>query len=158
MYRLLASALVFCTISGMATAQSLTEKGAQKNTLNPEDCNVMAALARDLLHLDKVRPDASTFAKFYRPEGDSYVEQCPWRELGIEPLPLGKPDLYHMRFFTSPLYGADGKTASINFVTRLVAVNKYGKPLSPFVQVQTCRMTKASQDWHLEGYTTSAIT
>jgi hypothetical protein len=158
MVRLIATSAAICLIAGSSVAQSSTDKGPRGDTLNPEDCKVMAILGQDLLHWDKVKPDISTFSIFYRPQNGGYVEQCPWRELGIAPLPPGSPDMNNMRFFTTPRYGADGKSASVDFVTKLVAFGKDGKPMSPFIEVQTCFLTKSGSDWRLDSCHLSVVT
>ena len=129
----------------------------QNGDLNPEGCKVFAALARDLLHLDKNKPDKTMFAIFYRPDGYGYAEQCPWRELGIIPLAPLPPDTYNIRFFTAPRYSPDGKSASVIFVTEIFGVGMNGKTLSPIKMMQTCLLSKPTNDWHLDRCQPSAI-
>jgi hypothetical protein len=56
MVRLIASSAAICLIAGSSVAQSSTDKGPRGDTLNPEDCKVMATLGQDLLNWDKVTP------------------------------------------------------------------------------------------------------
>lgn len=158
MARLIATATAVCLIATSAMAQANAGRAVEGEVLNPEDCKVMAVLGRELLHWDKQKPDVSMFAIFYRPEAGGYVEQCPWRALGVTPLPPGSPDMHNMRFFTQPRYGSDGKSASVNFVTKMVAVGADGKPMRPFIEVEECTLSKRGDDWHLEGCAQRAIT
>ena len=158
MARLIAMATSLWLIAATATAQPAAVQTPERDRLNPEDCKVMAVLGREWLHWDRQKPDLSMFAIFYRPQGGGYVEQCPWRAMGVTPLPPGQPDLHNMRFFTQPRYADDGRSASVNFVTRLVAIGADGKPLSPFVQVETCTLTKPAEDWIFQACALAAIT
>jgi hypothetical protein len=98
-----------------------------------DDCEIFVLLGRELLGWGKVPPDISQFAVFYRQEGDSYVEQFPWAELGVAALPPGKPDPDNMRYFTQPEYTDNGLTAVAHFVTSLVARDERGRALPPYM-------------------------
>ena len=153
----MAAAMAICVVAVSAAAQTRAGALAESGDLNLEDCKVMAALGRELLHWDKQAPDVSMFAIFYRPQGGGYVEQCPWRTLGVTPLPPGLPDLNSMRFFTSPQYGGDGKSASVDFVTRLLSSDAGGHPARPFLRVETCALVKQGEDWRFKGCKLKAI-
>jgi hypothetical protein len=45
-----------------------------------DDREIFVLLGQELLDWGKVAPDISRFSVFYRPEGDSYVEQFPWAD------------------------------------------------------------------------------
>jgi hypothetical protein len=78
--------------------------------LGGDDCQIFALLGREILGWGEKAPDTSQFAVFYRPdEGGGYVEQCPWAQLGITPLPPGEPDRDNMRYFTQPKYDEGGR-------------------------------------------------
>ena len=109
--------------------------------LKPEDCNVFVVLGRHLLDWGKTAPDLTQFAIFYRPQDGGYVEQCPWKALGVTPLPPGQPDLTNMRFFTAPKYSADGTAAAVNFVTRMTGGGHV------FMSVTECGLTKTAGQW-----------
>src|SRR4051794_34647837 len=98
-----------------------------------DTCQIVALLGRVLLGWDTTPPDISQFAIFYRPEGDAYVEQCPWAAMGIKPPPPGKPDMDNMRYFTQPRYQDGGLTAEIVFVTNLVARDPAGRAQPPYI-------------------------
>jgi hypothetical protein len=124
------------------------------------DCEIFTLLGREILGWGKVDPDISQFAIFYRyrPQGGGYVEQCPWAKLGIEPLKAAKPDPDNMRYFTAPKYGADGKAATVSFVTHLVGRNPDGSARPPFISQEELSLTKIDGHWRLVSRKLSAIT
>ena len=91
----------------------------------------------------------SQFAIFYRPEGDGYVEQCPWKALGITPLPPGEPDMDNMQYFTAPKYEDGGQTAGVSFVVKLVGRDPGGRPLPPYINQTELTLRKVDGRWTL---------
>ncbi len=129
------------------------EPGTEK-----DDCEIFTLLGREILGWGKVDPDISQFAIFYRPQGDGFVEQCPWAALGVEPLKATKPDPDNMRFFTQPKYSADGKTASVSFVTKLVGRNPDGSARPPFISQEDLSLAKTEGHWRLVSRKQGPIT
>jgi hypothetical protein len=123
-----------------------------------DDCEIFTLLGREILAWGKVDPDISQFAIFYRPQGNGFVEQCPWAELGVERLKAAKPDPDNMRFFTAPKYSADGKTATVSFVTHLVGRNPDGSARPPFMSQEELSLTKIDGHWRLVSRKLGAIT
>jgi hypothetical protein len=123
-----------------------------------DDCEIFTLLGREILGWGKVDPDISQFAIFFGPQGSGFVQQCPWADLGVEPLKAAKPDPDNMRFFTAPKYSADRKTATVSFVTHLVARNPDGSARPPFISQEELSLTKTEGHWHLVSRKPSAIT
>ncbi len=123
-----------------------------------DDCEIFTLLGREILGWGKVDPDISQFAIFYRPQGNGFVEQCPWADLGVERLKATKPDRDNMRFFTAPKYSADGKTATVSFVTHLVGRNPDGSARPPFISQEELSLTKMDGRWRLVSRRLGAIT
>jgi hypothetical protein len=114
-----------------------------------DTCRIVALLGRALLGWGTTPPDSSQFAIFYRPEGDGYVEQCPWAAMGIEPLPPGAPDMDNMRFFTEPRYQDGGLTAEVAFITKLTARDAAGRPQPPYINQVNLTLRKVDGLWTL---------
>jgi hypothetical protein len=131
---------------------SLTPNGGTPLPARPsDDCQIYALLGRELLKWDERPPDVSMFAIFYRPEGDGYVEQCPWAELGVTPLPPGRPDMDNMQFFTQPTHADDGLTASVAYVTKLVARGADGRARPPYINQVDLTLAKVDGHWVLKS-------
>ena len=122
------------------------------------DCEIFTLLGREILGWGKVDPDISQFAIFYRPQGDGFVEQCPWADLGVERIKATKPDRDNMRYFTAPKYSADGKTATVSFVTHLVGRNPDGSARPPFISQEELSLQKIDGHWRLISRKLGAIT
>ncbi|MDB5446864.1 MAG: hypothetical protein JWQ97_2181 [Phenylobacterium sp.] len=116
-----------------------------------EDCRIFVVLGRALLGWGRSAPDQSQFRIFYRPEGAGYVQQCPWKRLGVTPPAATAPDPKASHDFTSPVYDHGGAEASVSYVTRLE-----GEHL--FLAQRTCRLRKTALGWRLLGCTEDAIT
>jgi hypothetical protein len=114
-----------------------------------DTCQIVAMLGRALLGWGTAPPDISQFAIFYRPDGDGYVEQCPWAEMGIEPLPPGRPDMDNMRYFTAPRYEGGGLAAEVAFITKRVARDARGRPLPPYIDQVNLTVRKVDGRWTL---------
>jgi hypothetical protein len=117
--------------------------------MSDDSCQIVALLGRELLGWGRAPPDISQFPIFYRPDGDGYVEQCPWAEMGIEPLPPGEPDMDRMRYFTEPRYEEGGLAAEVAFVTSLVARDAAGRPRPPYINQVNLTVRKVDGLWTL---------
>jgi hypothetical protein len=154
-----ATAIASGSLDGAGSGRIETAMTSQQDPGNTkDDCEIFTLLGREILGWGKVDPDISQFAIFYRPQGGGYVEQCPWADLGVEPLKAAKPDPDNMRFFTAPKYGADGKTATVSFVTHLVGRNPDGSARPPFISQEELSLTKIDGHWRLVSRKLSAIT
>lgn len=114
-----------------------------------EDCEIFAVLGRELLGWGTVPPDASQFKIFYRPGKDGFVEQCPWAQMGVTPLPPGEPNEDDVRFFTTPRYEDEGTMAFVSFVTSLTVRDARGKPLPPYIDQLNLTLKKIDERWRL---------
>jgi hypothetical protein len=123
-----------------------------------DDCEIFALLGREIFGWGKVEPDISQFAVFYRPQGSGFVEQCPWADLGVTPLKAAKPNPDNMRFFTAPKYNTDGNSATVSFVTKLVARNPDGSARPPFISQEALSLAKIEGHWRLVSRTPGPIT
>jgi hypothetical protein len=123
-----------------------------------DESEIYVLLGREILGWGKVEPDISQFAIFYRPQGDGYVEQFPWADLGVDRLQATKPDLDNMRFFTAPEFSDDGKAAKVSFVTKLVGRNPEGSARPPFISEEDLSLAKIDGRWRLVGQKQSRIT
>lgn len=131
------------------------EPGAARHD---NDCQIFTVLGREILGWGKVEPDISQFAVFYRPQGDGFVEQCPWASLSVDPLQATKPNLDNMRFFTAPIYSADGKAATVSFIIKLVGRNPDGSARPPFISQEELSLKKIEGRWRLVSRKLDAIT
>lgn len=123
-----------------------------------DESEIYVLLGREILGWGKVEPDISQFAIFYRPQGDGFVEQFPWADLGVDRLQATKPDLDNMRFFTAPKFSSYGKAANVSFVTKLVGRNPDGSARPPFISEEDLSLAKIEGHWRLVGRRRSRIT
>jgi hypothetical protein len=123
-----------------------------------DDCEIFVVLGRELLGWGKVAPDISQFSVFYHPEGDGYVEQCPWADLNVTVLPPGAPDMNNMRYFTQPEYTDGGLTAVSHFVTCLVARDERGRAQPPYINQVTLTLKKVDGRWTLASRVQGPVT
>jgi TIR domain len=122
-----------------------------------DDCKIFALLGRKLLGWGKVAPDVSQFPICYRPEGDGYVERCPWAELKVTALPLTAlppdkrkiSDMPRVDYFTQPQYEDGGLTARVKYGHRLNGVDASGRRLPPYLSEMNLTLKKIDGRWNL---------
>ena len=139
-------------------APSTRPNAPRERASEEDDCKIFCLLGRELLGWGETPPDISQFAVFYRPEGNGYVEQCPWKRLGVTPLPPGKQNTDNMRFFTQPRYENAGATAIVSFVTYLVTHDERADPQPPYVRQQDLTLAKANGRWEITARSPGPVT
>ncbi len=105
-----------------------------------------------------VAPDRSQFVIFYRPDGEGYVEQCPWSLMGVTPPPISEPASDQMRYFTSPEYSEGGALAEVKFITTLTHLNSDGQAEPPYINQQDLTLRKVDGNWRILSHRRGPMT
>ena len=149
----LSLALISPGVMAHAQDSSAPQTATEAPPLSMEECQVWAALGRAVLGWGAKPADEKQFVIFYRPEGDTYVEQCPWSKLGVTPPPMQAPNLDDIQFFGMPVIQDGGQTAVVSKTIRL----KGSRP-GVFIEMDMCVLKKAKWEWTLDKCTMAAIT
>jgi hypothetical protein len=122
-----------------------------------EDCAVIAAIGKSELHWSATNaPNAHFYPKFETPDHRTYLEDCPWKKLGVaEPL-IGKPGSPMGFFVTRPIYFDSGAKAWFQYNVAAVGTAN-GKNIPPFVERELCTLEKDADGWHLTRCKLSVI-
>jgi hypothetical protein len=150
------AALAILSVAASTAAQGTAANQASANRtdspLTMEECHVWTALGRSVFGWGAKAADNRQFVIFYRPSGNTYVEQCPWSQLGVTPPPTQTPNLDNIEFFGTPDFQDGGLTAVVSKTTRIK-----GNPRL-FMETDSCLLKKSNGRWTLDRCTMAAIT
>jgi hypothetical protein len=124
----------------------------------PDDCAIIAEIGKSQLHWSATKaPEASFYPEFAMPGGGTYMEDCPWKKLGIAEPRVGKPDTAMGFFISRPNYSTTGANAYFQYSVGPMTTPD-GKRISPFIEQQLCTFEKNADGWHLVHCKMTAIT
>jgi hypothetical protein len=132
-----------------APEQQPSSNGSEASPLSAAECQVWTALGRGLFGWGPKPADDRQFVIFYRPFGDSYVEQCAWSQLGVTPPPVHKPNLGDIEFFGTPIFRDGGQTVVVDKTIRLNGAKAGAHGV--FIRTDRCTLRKSNKVWLLEG-------
>ncbi|HTT83589.1 MAG TPA: hypothetical protein VMF67_08905 [Rhizomicrobium sp.] len=114
-----------------------------------DDCAIIAEIGKTELHWSATQPPKAAFYPTYAtPGGGTYLEDCPWKNLGVAP-PQTPTSGAPMGFFvTRPVYSNAGARAWFQYsVTAVTGAD--GKKIPPFVERDLCLLEKDADGWHV---------
>jgi hypothetical protein len=116
-----------------------------------DDCAILALVIS--------RYAAATFyPEWDRPNGGVYVEDCPWRALGVNPPVIGKKSLANF-YVTRPGYNPIGLGATVHMTYSLQSEEQRdGRRIAPFITSDICSFAKHGKTWSLVTCRMEAIT
>ena len=124
-----------------------------------EDCAVFAALGKQHLHWDSEPPEQDMFPVFNTKDGGSYVEDCPWKALGLSEPNIGNPSSRSGFYFSRPEFSLRGIKASLTYSYFIKSDRtEDGKEYAPFVAQYRCVLRKSIGRWQLINCKLGAIT
>jgi hypothetical protein len=121
-----------------------------------DDCAIFVEVGRHEMNWGAKPPDYAFEPEWDRAGGGTYLEECPWKELGVAE-PLTRAQQPEKSFFiTRPNYSGAGATVKLEFSISGRIVD--GKKTPPFIMSQKCTLEKNDGRWHLAGCEMTAIT
>jgi hypothetical protein len=112
-----------------------------------DDCAILVEVGKNQMNWGVIPPDFAFYSEFDRDGGGTYVEDCPWKELGVaEPL---RPSQQTEKdfFITRPAYRGDEATVSLQYSISGRIVD--GKKTRPFIRRNKCTLEKKDVHWKL---------
>jgi len=125
-----------------------------------DDCAIFVELGRKKLDWGAAPPTAAFYPEWPGAGGGTYLEECPWKQLGVAEPPTPSQNPNESFFITRPIYsGSKPTTATVSFEYRNEGNSADGQPKrSPFFHHQTCSFEKREQGWLLMDCKTDFIT
>jgi hypothetical protein len=121
-----------------------------------DDCAIFVEVGRREMDWGATAPDYAFYSEFDRVGGGTYLEDCPWKELGVAE-PLTKAQQPEKSFFmTRPDYS--GAEATVDLELSISGRIVDGKKKPPFIMSQKCTLEKNDDRWHLVGCKMKFIT
>jgi hypothetical protein len=129
--------------SRAAAAQASVEHAS------PDDCAIIAEIGKSELHWSAANaPNALFYPKFETPGRRIYLQDCPWKKLGLAEPRIGTSDSPMGFFITRPIYSGTSAKASFQYSVASVAAAG-GKRIPPFAERDLCTLEKDAAGWHL---------
>jgi hypothetical protein len=120
-----------------------------------DDCKVIAEVGKAELDWG-VNPSKSRFyTEYVLRDGLAYVEDCPWRELGVAPS-VGQTESEASAYITRPKYAGD--KASVELGYAIVPRSGHDRKIAPFRSRQSCTIDRSKGRWHFVGCRIEVIT
>jgi hypothetical protein len=114
---------------------------------SPDDCAIFVEIGKSIMNWGANPPDYAFEPEWDRDGGGTYLEECPWKELGVAE-PLTKAQQPAASFFIRrPNYSGAGATVDLEFSISGRIVD--GKKTPPFIESQTCALEKKDDRWHI---------
>jgi hypothetical protein len=110
-----------------------------------DDCAIFAEVGKNRMNWGATAPDYAFYSEFDRAGGGTYLEDCPWKQLGLaEPLPPAQQTEKSF-FMTRPSYSGDEATLDLQFSISGKIVD--GTKTPPFIRLETCTVAKKDDHW-----------
>ena len=114
-----------------------------------DDCAILIEVGKHEMNWGTTAPDFAFYSEFDRVGGGTYLEDCPWRALGVAE-PLTKAQQPEKAFFiTRPAYSGTDATVDLEYSISGRIVD--GKRMPPFLMAKKCTLQKSDDQWHLVG-------
>jgi hypothetical protein len=121
-----------------------------------DDCAIFVEVGKSIMNWGAKPPDYAFEPEWDRDGGGTYLEECPWKELGVaEPLTTAQQPEKGF-FITRPKYSGAGATVDLEFAISGRIVD--GKKTSPFIKSETCTLEKNDGHWHVVECRLKSIT
>jgi hypothetical protein len=139
-----------------ATPKDQTTMPQPVERASADDCAIFVEVGKSRMNWGVKPPDFAFEPEWDRAGGGTYLEECPWKELGVAE-PLTRAQQPEKSFFiTRPHYSGSGATVDLEFSISGRIVD--GKKTPPFIKSETCALEENDDRWHLLECTLKFIT
>ena len=162
----LCSSLLFILVAVLACApQAALPPGAPNETsmakpierTSADDCAIIVEIGKAEMNWGMTAPSYAFYPAFNVPGGGIYLEDCPWKKLGVAEPVIGTSASAHGFFITRPVYTGDRASSTIQeSISPPPEIN--GRKISPFVAQKNCTLKKQGGRWRLIECSMGVIT
>lgn len=143
---------------GLAVLQ-LAASPAPTVHASADDCAVIVGIGKAELGWSANSAGAWPFFPTYDLDGGgTYVEDCPWRALGVAPPAIGALSSARGSAITRPVFADGGMTATAELTTTIAGKDASGRPVPPFIEDRVCKLERRGNTWQVVSCDTAAIT
>lgn len=130
--------------------------GARVIHASADDCKVIAEVGKAKLDWAAEPGEYRFLTRYILHDGEPYVEDCPWHELGVAPVPeQSATDAF--AYITRPTYSGDEASVEIGCST-IPGPGKKGQTVASYSSRQRCAVHRSNGRWHFVGCRTGPIT
>ncbi|HEY2071599.1 MAG TPA: hypothetical protein VGG48_18710 [Rhizomicrobium sp.] len=121
---------------------------------SPDDCAIFVAVGKAQLNWGAAPPGYDFFPALDGKDGGTYLEECPWKQLGVADPVIGSPASTSGFYFMRPVYSGDEATMDYSVSMRPPA----GQQGRVFLEDQSCTLTKSGGEWRVVSCQMTIIT
>jgi hypothetical protein len=140
-------ATALCASSAHAEDTRLTQPVERASA---DDCAIFVEIGKTQLNWRAAPPNMDFFPVWDRDGGGTYLEECPWTDLGVAEPTIGSPKSERSFFITRPKYV--GRRATVVYAIAL------GGPGHIFRSDHECKLEKRRGVWRVVTCELLAIT
>jgi hypothetical protein len=123
-----------------------------------EDCAVILAVGRSQLGWGAKPPEFAFFPEVDQDGGKTFVEECPWKAMGVAAPRIGTPQSENGFWISRPVFDRTRTTASADMTRTIVAMENQGEPMNGFLETRTCSLRKRDGRWQVVACRSAAVT
>ncbi len=121
-----------------------------------DDCEIIVEVGREKMGWGAKPPDATFYPEFDRAGGGTYLEDCPWRQLGVAE-PNTKAGGFDTGFFIArPRYS--GIETTVTFEVFISAPPVGERKMPPYMRREECVLFRDGGRWKLKECKVKAVT
>lgn len=121
-----------------------------------EDCEIIVEVGREKMGWGAKPPDATFYPEFDREGGGTYLEDCPWRQLGVAEPNTNAETSPKGFFIARPRYS--GTEAMVTFEVFISKPPVDGRKVPPYMRREECALYKDGGRWKLRECKVKAVT
>jgi hypothetical protein len=130
-----------------AASKDVTTMPQPLKRASADDCVIIVEIGKSAMGWGATAPDYAFYPEFAREGGGTYLEECPWKQLGVAE-PLTKAQQPKKGFFiTRPRYEGAKATAELEVYISGPVID--GKQMPPFLSLEICSLEKQRDRWQL---------
>jgi hypothetical protein len=149
-----AAAFIACCVFLVLTFASPTIAAESNDALpqpveraSADDCAILVEVGKNQMNWGVVAPDFAFYSEYDRTGGGTYVEDCPWKDLGVaEPL---RPSQQTEKGFFITRPADKGEEATVSLQSSISGEIVDGKKTRPFIRRSKCTLEKKEGHWQL---------
>jgi len=124
-----------------------------------DDCAIIVAVGKaELGWSAQSAGDWPFFLVYDLPGGGTYVEDCPWRALGVAPPVTGSHASIKGSAIMRPEYGPSRATATAKVSATMRGRDIDGRTLPPYLEDRVCKLERRDGGWKVIACDTTAVT
>lgn len=144
-------------ILGVAGTQAADNPPKPVAHASADDCAIIVEIGKAKMEWGNKAPIPDFFPTFDNEGGETYIEDCVWKDFGVADPVIGTPNSPQAFYISRPEYSGTNATAELNQAVR-PAPRPYGSgavpgpdgsSVAPFMERDRCTLEKVAGRWRI---------